>query len=204
MKKLISILLILLMLVLVFVSCNTDGKDDEANSGTSESKEEISSEQQNTSETTQEETSEEETSEEETTEEKTTEEITTVLEPTYPSENLCDCGEVKDEVVLSIIEKWNEAGLSYKVRDLFDVGGCWLIDSCYVFMPYGLVSQVEEVNIIGKYKLFTGYMITEKTYWIYQDGKFYSLAEACEKGILTDKNIYQMAKAIDAKIEIIE
>ena len=59
MKKLISILLILLMLAMVFVSCNTDGKDDEANSGTSESKEEISSEQQNTSETTQEVTTEE-------------------------------------------------------------------------------------------------------------------------------------------------
>ena len=195
MKKLISILLILLMLALVFVSCNTDGKDDEANSDTSESKEEISSEQQNTTETTQ----------EETTEEKTIEEVTTVSEPTYPSEDLWNGEEIKDEIVLSIIEKWNESGLGHKIRDPKRyVGSCWQIESCYIFMPNAMTNLMMGTFVIGKYKLFFGHGVTEDMYWIYQDGKFYTLVEAYEKGILTDENIYQLAKAIAYKIEIIE
>ena len=191
MRKLISLLLILLMVSLLAISCNVSDKEKE--DGSSQScglNNVVDDKQSQTQETNDEATSEEPTAE-------TTIDYTDKTLPFHRYDSLDLEQELASDIKKAYARYMTKKSANLVLTDIYvylyyNIDGTHIVNFEYAY------EQIVRVSTVAGYKISYP---NGRMYYVYHDNEVYTIEEAYEKGYITKEIIYNFAKKVANKIE---
>lgn len=191
MRKLISLLLILLMVSLLAISCNVSDKEKE--DGSSQScglNNVVDDKQSQTQETNDEATSEEPTAE-------TTIDYTDKTLPFHRYDSLDLEQELASDIKKAYARYMAKKSANLVLTDIYvylyyNIDGTHIVNFEYAY------EQIVRVSTVAGYKISYP---NGRMYYVYHDNEVYTIEEAYEKGYITKEIIYNFAKKVANKIE---
>ena len=194
MKKLISMLLVLLMVGLLAISCNVSDKENEDSSSQSSGLNTVTdgtkSQTQETNETTDEATTEESTAE-------TTIDYTDKTIPFHGYDSLDLEQELASDIKKAYARYMAKKSVNLVLTDIYvclyyDIDGTHIVNFEYFY------EQIVRVSTVAGYKISYP---NGRIYYVFHENEVYTIEEAYEKGYITKEVIYNFAKKVANKIE---